>query len=134
MDSERFFLRRHRVVNAGAGTGKTHALLTQYLHLLSGLTIHGKPLSPVAVCALTFTEKAAGEMRERLLRRLREIVKTLGQSPSDDGSLSALEPDLHHSAQALGRQLPPLRHFEAARAQLSGAPIGTFHSFASSLL
>lgn len=133
MDSERFYLRRHRVVNAGAGTGKTHALLTQYLHLISGLTVHGKPLSPVAVCALTFTEKAAGEMRERLLRRLREIAKALAQS-AGPASLAALEPDLQSSAQALSRELPPLRHYEAARAQLSGAPIGTFHSFASSLL
>lgn len=132
MDSERFFLRRHRVVNAGAGTGKTHALLTQYLHLLSGLTVHEKPLSPSSVCALTFTEKAAGELRERLGRRLRDIVKALAGEA--EGGLATVEPALFESARGLGRELPILRHYEAARAQLSGAPIGTFHSFASGLL
>lgn len=135
---ERFFLRRHRVVNAGAGTGKTHALLTQYLHLLGGLTVHGRALEPRAICALTFTEKAAGEMRERLGRRLHGVVQALAaveNSAAQAGEgLAAVEPDLCKSAQALGRELPPLPHWEAAQAQLSVATIGTFHSFAAALL
>jgi len=138
VNCERFFLGRHRVVNAGAGTGKTHALLTQYLHLLGGLSVHGRPLEPRAICALTFTEKAAGEMRERLGRRLVAIVRALAEAGSSEPDrlerLMAVEPDLVESARALGRDLPGLRTFEAARAQLSAAPIGTFHSFAAALL
>lgn len=136
--ADRFFLRRHRVVNAGAGTGKTYALITQYLHLVSGITIFGQPLEPRAICALTFTEKAAGEMRERLGRRLLDIVRVLadvGDTPAAYAEpLVQLEPELCASARALSRGLPALRHFESVRAELSAAPIGTFHSFAAALL
>jgi ATP-dependent exoDNAse (exonuclease V) beta subunit len=151
---ERFFLRHHRVVNAGAGTGKTHALISQYLHLLGGLTVHGQPLLPQSICALTFTDKAAGEMRERLGQRLVGIVRALAETVEvsepeapagpaagpraiDAGPLlplQAVEPELVQSALALGQKLPALRHFETAREKLSTAPIGTFHSFAAALL
>lgn len=126
----RFALSRHRVVNAGAGTGKTHALLTQYLHLIAGFSAPPTPLEPRAIAALTFTEKAAAEMRERVGRRLLALVRADG-SPA---LLAAKEPDLYASAAALGRSWPSPRHFESARAQLAMAPIGTFHSFASALL
>lgn len=129
-DTERFALRRHRVVNAGAGTGKTHALLTQYLHLVAGFSALPKPLEPRAIAALTFTEKAAAELRERLGRRLLAIVRGSGVA----SQLQAIEPDLCRSAALLGRSWPPPEHFEAARAQLSQAPIGTFHSFAAAVL
>ena len=63
--SLRFLLERDRVVQAGAGTGKTHALLTQYLHLCAGLSAHHRAIPPQKICALTFTEKAAAEMRHK---------------------------------------------------------------------
>lgn len=137
----RFLLRHDRVVNAGAGTGKTHALLTQYLHLLSGLSAHGRPLEPRALGVLTFTDKAAGELRERLQQRTARIVQALGR-PGDAGplgdealkELELLEPDLVATAAGLGRAVPGLRFWARARDQLGGAPIGTFHSFSASLL
>src|SRR5215212_281560 len=54
-------------VVAGAGTGKTHMLTERYLHHLSG-----DGLSPLEVVAVTFTEKAAGELRSRVRERVRE--------------------------------------------------------------
>lgn len=130
-DGGRFVLRQHRVVSAGAGTGKTHALLTQYLHLLAGFTALREPLLPRSIAALTFTEKAAAEMRERLGRRLLRLLQEAeGLAKNQVGS----EPDLCRSAAALDLAWPAPAHFEAARAQLCQAPIGTFHSFASSLL
>jgi ATP-dependent helicase/nuclease subunit A len=51
------------VVVAGAGTGKTHMLTERYLHHLSE-----DGLSPLEVVAVTFTEKAAGELRPSLQR------------------------------------------------------------------
>jgi ATP-dependent helicase/nuclease subunit A len=52
-------------VTAGAGTGKTAMLAERYLHhvLVDGL-------SPLSIVAVTFTEKAADELRSRIRSRL----------------------------------------------------------------
>ncbi|HQD25551.1 MAG TPA: UvrD-helicase domain-containing protein [Methanoculleus thermophilus] len=49
-----------RCVTAGAGTGKTHVLVQKYLSLLEAGACVGE------ILALTFTEKAANEMRVRV--------------------------------------------------------------------
>ena len=73
------------VVNAGAGTGKTTLLVDRFLHLLFR-NDRALPLSQIV--ALTFTNKAAREMKIRLRSRLvamREVgrsgtqVKTVSQ-------------------------------------------------------
>lgn len=46
---------------AGPGTGKTHTLTCRYVHL-----VRQKQLSPTEVLCITFTNKAAKEMRERI--------------------------------------------------------------------
>ena len=55
-----FAFERNTVVRAGAGTGKTEALATVYLHLVGGLAsadIWGKGgVTPERIVALTFTE------------------------------------------------------------------------------
>ncbi|GAB4228541.1 MAG: hypothetical protein Kow0049_09670 [Stanieria sp.] len=49
------------VVTAGAGTGKTHMLAERYLYYLKE-----QNLSPLEIVAVTFTEKAAKELRSRI--------------------------------------------------------------------
>lgn len=56
----------HTVALASAGTGKTHALTSRYIALLAG----GE--SPERILATTFTRKAAGEILEKVVKRLAE--------------------------------------------------------------
>jgi ATP-dependent helicase/nuclease subunit A len=58
---------RNVVVVAGAGTGKTTLLVNRLVHLLMKAPA---PVSITQVVALTFTNKAATEMKVRLRERL----------------------------------------------------------------
>lgn len=49
-------------VTAGAGTGKTHMLTERYLHFLRD----SQSYSPLQIVAVTFTDKAATELRSRI--------------------------------------------------------------------
>lgn len=59
---------RDILVSAGAGTGKTRVLVERVLNFVTS----GKALI-TEILALTFTEKAANEMKVRLLKRLNEM-------------------------------------------------------------
>ncbi|PJC37421.1 hypothetical protein CO046_00630 [Candidatus Peregrinibacteria bacterium CG_4_9_14_0_2_um_filter_53_11] len=74
MKSKQFNERQRKVVEhdtgpilviAGAGTGKTHVLTGRLLHL-----INEKQVNPEKIAAVTFTEKATEEMRDRVTSAL----------------------------------------------------------------
>ncbi|MDB4992688.1 MAG: ATP-dependent nuclease, subunit, partial [Myxococcaceae bacterium] len=93
------------IVEAAAGTGKTTELVQRVMALL------GSGKSTLArLVAVTFTEKAAGEMKLRLRS---EIEK------------SRTDPATAPEARA---------HFEHALEELEAAHIGTIHGFCSDLL
>jgi len=60
------------LVSASAGTGKTTALVELYMRLLDGSTKYGHKVKPENILAITFTNKAAMEMRERILEQVDE--------------------------------------------------------------
>ncbi len=59
---------QHVVLEASAGTGKTRVLVNRYVRLIR------LGVSPRHILAITFTRKAAAEMRERILEQLRAEV------------------------------------------------------------
>jgi ATP-dependent helicase/nuclease subunit A len=92
----------HVVITAGAGSGKTRTLVGRYLHLLEA----GLPLR--SLVAITFTEKAAREMRTRI----RETIQ-----------------------QWLAKEDVPRRDtWQETFAHLDAARIGTIHSLCAEIL
>lgn len=67
-----------RVYNASAGSGKTFSLVREYLVLL-----FSSPRNDAyrEILAVTFTNKAAWEMKQRILQRLQDI--SAGKNPDD---------------------------------------------------
>ena len=120
---------RNVVVIAGAGTGKTTLLVNRLVHLVMK---EPRPVSITQVVALTFTNKAAMEMKVRLRERLTWLAdpRTDGARLQDGGAVSA---------QDLQERYGLTRSEIAARARagladIEKAQIGTLHSFAAHLL
>jgi ATP-dependent helicase/nuclease subunit A len=63
---------RHISVTAGPGSGKTTVLVERYLHILR----ENPQLNIDQIVAITFTNRAANEMRERLREQLNLILQT----------------------------------------------------------
>jgi ATP-dependent exoDNAse (exonuclease V) beta subunit len=80
------------VVQAPAGSGKTELLIQRYLALL------GKVDEPECILAITFTKKAAAEMRARVLQALRSV----DEEPPPEGSNARFTRDL--AIQALAQE------------------------------
>jgi ATP-dependent helicase/nuclease subunit A len=67
-------IKKHISVTAGPGSGKTTVLVERYLHIL-----REHKLSIDQIVAITFTNRAANEMRERLRTELNRILQTAGE-------------------------------------------------------
>lgn len=94
---------RDVVVTAGAGSGKTRTLVARYASLLAD------GCSPRNVAAITFTKKAAREMRSRVRQSVNDLAR-LSDSDTE-------------------RQ-----HWVALNAEMDSARIGTIHSLCTEIL
>jgi ATP-dependent helicase/nuclease subunit A len=120
------------VVTAGAGTGKTTLLVDRLAHLILR---DPEPVKITEIVALTFTNKAADEMKLRLRERLQAYLAIeLDRRPASDAAQKTF-----HAVEELislyrlskddmdGRIRDALRNLERS-------DIGTIHSFAANLL
>ncbi len=116
---------RNVVVVAGAGTGKTTLLVNRLVNLVMK---EPEPVPVTQVVALTFTNKAATEMKMRLRERL--VALASGLDAGDGGAVSAAELRERYrlSTESIRRRA------DAALQDLEKAQIGTLHSFAAHVL
>ena len=89
-------------ISAGAGSGKTRLLVSRYLHYIKTENL---PLS--AIAAITFTNRAANQMKVRISEKAHELAE---KNPHDRDMWLHVAENAHH------------------------APISTIHSFCSSIL
>ena len=118
-----------RVVEASAGSGKTYCLAVRYLKLLinPGLELEDIPLNGIA--AITFSNKAALEMKDRITRFLKMLALDSFPNPKEKETLlSYLSVDEGSARQkALKIMDEIIRHYNSFRVQ-------TIDSFINAIL
>jgi ATP-dependent helicase/nuclease subunit A len=123
------------VVTAGAGTGKTTLLVNRMLHLLLGHKRFQTEESPILrIVAMTFTEKAASEMKIRLMQELEKIVSFINghASQEDERKLEELLSDIRDLYHTTHGEIE--RRAKKSLEDIDKALIGTIHSFAAYIL
>lgn len=101
-------------IEASAGTGKTYTIQLMVSKLIS----QGTPLKKILI--VTYTEKAAGELKDRIRKKINEVLefKKINKDDSD-------EPELSKDVLSL---------FAKANQDVDNAAIFTIHSFCQKAL
>lgn len=112
---------RNISVSAGAGSGKTRVLVERFVYILQDSAMHPErePVNAADIMAITFTKKAAGEMKDRIREAIN--IKINGKY-AEDGTLE---------------QAPDKERTEFWKQQLESlerAQINTMHSFCGRVL
>ena len=108
-------------LSASAGTGKTWMLTTRIIRLL----LAGAP--PSSIVAITFTRKAAGEMRERVMARLEEFARANAEQ------CVSLLAQIGETASADTVEKAGTLHHRLLN-DLAGIQFTTFHAFCQDIL
>jgi ATP-dependent exoDNAse (exonuclease V) beta subunit len=113
------------LIEAGAGTGKTSVLVDRFLALVrTGVRI-------TRIVAITFTEKAAGELRIRLRSGLEEAL-VAGCDESEAGATRSRHAEGDENAGALTAE--ERERFRTALHEIDRAQVSTIHGFCTGLL
>lgn len=114
-------------ISASAGTGKTHTITERYVEIFEEAYRSGEDIYVGEVAAITFTRKAAGEMKERIVGmiedragddpRWRELLSSIpfawigtidsfaGRVLSEVGPFAGVDPDLRVAAASIYRSV-----------------------------
>ncbi len=114
---------REVAVSAGAGAGKTSTLAARFVTLLQRLVDAGTP-DIADILVLTFTEKAAQEMRERCYAATSAVARQL-RTDADRLAAAGLSERARNRLRA---------RWESLRDRFAGAAISTFHGFCARIL
>lgn len=99
MNIEKFDPRKNLFIEASAGTGKTYTIQ----QIVAKLVSEGCPLKKILI--VTYTEKAAGELKDRIRKKMEEVLDKDGTERST------------------------IEKFERALRSIDNAAIFTIHSF-----
>ena len=108
------------IISAGAGAGKTEVLTTRYLNLLLNTDAELEN-----ILCITFTEKAAGEMKKRIFAKIRDTLSLGAFYSLPKGNIR----EDYHLTQP---QLDKLAHIR--KEFFHKNRISTFHSFCLDML
>jgi exodeoxyribonuclease V beta subunit len=116
-----------QLIEASAGTGKTHAISSLYLRLLleTGLGVAN-------ILVVTFTRAATEELRARIRRRLVDALRLLGDA--DALGRDEDQPFATIVRRALVERDASERRLRAAVAAIDEAAIFTIHGFCQHVL
>ncbi|QWP77771.1 exodeoxyribonuclease V subunit beta [Lysobacter sp. K5869] len=122
-----------RLIEASAGTGKTYTLAT----LVARLVIE-RGLSVSRILAVTFTDAATQELRERLRRRLLLAARIAADDPSldeaDDDAERALTRALVRAQAGIEGDAPLRARLQRAAREIDLAAVVTIHGFCARVL
>jgi len=99
------------LIVAGAGSGKTKTLTSRLISLLQ------RGVQPESIIAITFTNKAAGEVRERVQKMIEDAPSVI-PAPEPESASNKIDSSFHGNDKTLVKELF----------------LGTFHSFGARIL
>lgn len=104
-------------LSAGAGSGKTTVLVERFLNFVVNDNV-----SPLSILAITYTEKAAAEMKERIVRRFEERGDELNRRRAEAAYISTI----HGFCARLLRENPLTAGIDPAFDIIDGMRLGFF--------
>ena len=123
------------VVEAGAGTGKTTLLINRLC-----LCVLVQKIPVEKLVALTFTDKAAAEIKTRFIFKLQELIELVQNEKTNPPDEQTYQTDRKYKTLRLLREKFALSdadlisRAQVTLARLDRASIGTIHSFCAEIL
>ena len=123
------------VVEAGAGTGKTTLLIDRLC-----LCVLAQNIPVEKIVALTFTEKAAAEIKTRFIFKLQQLISLIQEGKNTRVDLQTYQTSPRYKTLRLLREQFHVKDADiTARAQkalarLDRSSIGTIHGFCAEIL
>lgn len=98
------------LIEASAGTGKTYNIASLYIR---AIIQENRTVDEILV--VTFTDAAVKELRDRLMRRIRESIRALqGGGTEDDAFLAGLQNEINRKEEAIHKLKDAVHRFDEA--------------------